>query len=102
MLLWFFSAASLQAATITAAWDANPETDIAGYKLSYGTQSGTYTTTIDVGNVTSAPVTLNPGQYFFAVQAYNTSGQISPYSTEVAYLISAGTSPTISSLTPIS
>src|SRR6266576_1698458 len=70
MLVWFLSAVSLQAATVTATWNANSETDIAGYKLSYGTQSGTYTTTIDVGNVTSASVTLNPGQYFFAVQAY--------------------------------
>ena len=52
----------------------------------YGTQSGVYTTTIDVGNVTSWPLTLTPGQrYFFVVQAYNTSSLLSAYSAEVVY-----------------
>src|SRR5215470_6981626 len=67
------SASGLQAATVL--WDPNPESDIAGYKLSYGTQSGVYTTSIDVGNVTTYPLTLTPGvRYFVVLQAYNTSG----------------------------
>ena len=71
--------ASAQAAT-TLVWDPNPEPDIAGYKVSYGTQTGVYTTTIDVGKVTSWPVTsLTPGQrYFLAVRAYNTALLLSP------------------------
>src|SRR5689334_17386917 len=65
------TASALQAATVQ--WDANPEPDIAGYKLSYGTQTGVYTTAIDVGNVTTYSVTLTPGtRYFFVLQAYNT------------------------------
>jgi hypothetical protein len=43
------TASALQAATVQ--WNPNPESDIAGYKLSYGTQSGVYTTSIDTGNV---------------------------------------------------
>src|SRR5439155_137620 len=62
-------------------------------------QSGVYTTTIDVGNVTSWTLTLSPGAYFFVVQAYDTGGLISPFSTEVPHTI-VSTSPTISSLTP--
>src|SRR5437016_9736375 len=79
------TASTLHAATATATWDPNPEPDLAGYKLSYGTQSGVYTTVIDVGNVTTWAITsLTAGQrYFFAVQAYNTSSSLSPYSTEV-------------------
>src|SRR5437868_4599275 len=66
LLAW---AATASAATVTATWDPNPESGIAGYVLSYGTQSGVYTTTVDVGNVTSWPLSLSPGQYYFAVRA---------------------------------
>jgi hypothetical protein len=41
----------LHAATVTAMWNPNPEPNIAGYKVSYGTTSGSYTTTVDVGKV---------------------------------------------------
>src|SRR5579863_3487405 len=60
----------------TATWQANPETDIAGYILSYGTQPGVHPTSTDVGNVTTWQITgLTPGQtYYFILQAYNTSG----------------------------
>src|SRR5438445_26476 len=94
------TASTLRAATVTAMWDPNTESDLAGYKLSYGLQSGVYTTTIDVGNVTSWPLTLTDGlRYYFAVQAYNTSGAISPFSAEVFADIGP---PTIASLSPTS
>src|SRR4051794_28118341 len=53
IVLTLWAAPAFAAVTVTATWDANTESDIAGYKLSYGTQSGVYTTTLDVGNVTS-------------------------------------------------
>ncbi len=61
---------------VTLAWDPNPESDIAGYIISYGMSSRQYTTRIDVGNTTrwvfSQP---DPTKvYFLAVQAYNTAG----------------------------
>ena len=96
------SASVLHAATITAMWNANSETDLAGYKLSYGTQTGVYTTTVDVGNVTSRPLTLAGGQrYYFAVRAYNMSAMISPYSAEVFFDVPM-TTPSITSLSPTS
>jgi IPT/TIG domain-containing protein len=94
---------TLHAATATASWNPNPEADIAGYKLSYGTQSGVYTTVIDVGNVTGWSVTLTAGQrYFFAVQAYNTSSLLSAYSAEAIDDVPAVSPPSIASLTPTS
>ncbi len=90
------------AASATATWNANTESDIAGYRLSYGTQSGSYTTVVDVGKVTSYVVTnLTPGTtYYFAVQAYDTSGLVSGYSTEVSFTATAATPPTITSVSP--
>ncbi len=77
-------AAAADAAPLTLAWDPNPEPNITGYRLSFGTTSGQYTTTIDVGNITTYTLTsLLPGTYYFALQAYNAAGT-SPYSNEVS------------------
>jgi lysophospholipase L1-like esterase len=66
---------------VTITWNSLSaiESTINGYKVKYGTTSGTYTTTTDVGNVTSRNITaLNPGQlYYFSVSAYdNDTGTI--------------------------
>ena len=84
-------------------WNPIPESDIAGYKLSYGTQTGVYTTSVDVGNVTTWTLTLTPGtRYFVVVQAYNTGGLYSPYSPEVVYDAPPAPTPTLTSLSPTS
>jgi len=78
--------------TIRLAWDANSEDDLAGYKVYYGTASGAYTNSKDVGMATQSNSTvyyalegLTPGQiYFIAVTAYNTSGSESDFSNEVS------------------
>ena len=94
-------ASSVCAATMTAAWNANPELDVAGYKLSYGTASGSYTTTIDVGTVTSYVLTVTGGQtYYFVVQAYDSVGRLSANSAETSLAIAA--SGPISSISPAS
>jgi hypothetical protein len=74
------------AGDVKLAWDANTDSDLAGYKVYYGTASGTYQSNIDVGNVTSYTVTgLGDGLlYFFAVTAYGTSSGESGYSNEVS------------------
>ena len=80
-------ATSAQSVTVTLVWDPNPEPDIAGYKLHYGVAPGPYTQEIDVGNLTTHPVSdLQEGTlYVFAVKAYNTAGVESPFSTQVFY-----------------
>ena len=94
------SASALHAATAT--WNPNPEPDIAGYILSYGTQPGVHPTSINVGNVTTWQLTtLTPGQtYYFVVQAYNTSALTSLPSTEVVFTAPViGPPPTAPTLT---
>ena len=83
----------LVAADVTLAWDRNPESDIAGYRLYYGTVSRSYTQVVDVGNVVQRTLTgLAQGTYFFAVSAYNSSGLESGFSNEVAArLLDGGT-----------
>jgi hypothetical protein len=47
------------AQSVTVAWDANTEPTLSGYVVLYGTSSGIYPYSIDVGNVTSKQVTAN-------------------------------------------
>jgi IPT/TIG domain len=93
----------LQAAPVSLAWDRNSESDIAGYVVSYGSQSGTYTTSIDVGNVITSTVDLPAGQRSFViVQAYNTSSQMSLRSIEIVVDLGTTPAPSITGLSPTS
>lgn len=73
--------------SVTLAWDANPEPDIAGYKVYWGTTSGEYTDTLEVPGADPEPqVTVEdiPTRLtYFVVTAYNTDGLESEYSNEV-------------------
>lgn len=65
--------------------DASALTDLAGYKVYYGTSAGIYTNSVDVGAVTSYQVTDldNTVQYHFAISAYDSSGNESAPSEEI-------------------
>jgi hypothetical protein len=75
------------ASGLTVKWSPNPESDIAGYKVHYGTYSEDLTEILDVGNATScvldrlAPET----KYYFAVVAYNTVGLHSALSDRITF-----------------
>ena len=75
----------VMAASVTLAWDSNTEPDLAGYKVYYGTSSRVYGTPIILGLTTTTTLMgIVPGvKYYFAVTAYNASGQESGYSNEV-------------------
>jgi hypothetical protein len=95
--------ATLSAQTLM--WNANTESNVGGYIVQYGTQSGSPSTSIDVGNVTSRAITgLTAGTtYYFQVIAYTTTGVRSAPSTQITYTVPGGTAgPTISSLSPTS
>lgn len=65
--------------------DGTPLTDLAGYKIYYGTVSGTYTKNLDVGNVNTFVITgLPTGTYYFVATAYNMAKFESGYSNEVS------------------
>lgn len=87
--LFLVSSALAQDATIRVIWDANQEPDLAGYKIYYGQQSRNYTTTVNPGNATEVDISnLDRGTtYFFAVTAYDQSGNESDFSQEVSILI---------------
>jgi len=73
----FIAVARVAAAgQVVLAWDANKEPDIAGYIVQYGTVATPFTTSVNVGNVTTWTFTSPaPGTaYAFRVIAYNTTG----------------------------
>ena len=74
-------------ATVTLAWDANTEADMAGYKIHYGTISHNYSHSIDVGNVTQYTLTdLGDGvTYYLAATAYDLDTNESAYSVELVH-----------------
>jgi hypothetical protein len=76
-------------ATVTLAWDANTETDLAGYKIYYGTGSGDYLEPIDVGNTTQYTHTgfAEGVTYYIAVTAYDVDNNESAYSAELVHTI---------------
>lgn len=81
--------------SVTLTWDApttntdgTPLTDLAGYIVYYGTSSNNYTNSVNIGNSTGAVISnLSPGTWYFAVTAYDTSGNKSSFSNEVSTTI---------------
>lgn len=87
------------AGEMSIAWDPVSDSDLAGYKVYYGTSPGSYTETKDVGNTTSTTLTgLDPCTvYYVAVKAYDTEGLESEgYSNEISGL----PRPVVASVTP--
>ena len=86
----FFIAAPATAADVTFEWDANTEPDLAGYKLYSGNESGVYdpATVVDVGKVTTHVLSnVADGKWFWALTAYDASGNESKKSNEVSMTI---------------
>lgn len=82
---------SANAAKIQASWNANTESDLAGYKLYYGTSKDKLSNVIDVGKVTSytSPDLAAGDTYYFAVSAYDASGNESELSDIVGITVPA-------------
>jgi Big-like domain-containing protein/fibronectin type III domain protein len=83
---------SVFAQSVNLAWDPKTDSGLAGYKIYQGTSSRNYSTSINVGNVTSYTVAgLNSGTYYFAVTAYYTSGTETGFSNEVSTTVTTTT-----------
>lgn len=77
--------AAAQTVPVTLAWDANSESDLAGYVLSYGRRPRQYTGSVTVGLVTEHTIQLDANvTFYFVVKALNTRGVTSLPSNEVA------------------
>jgi Malectin domain/Bacterial TSP3 repeat len=96
MLAVVLMAVHVHAAQVSLSWNA-PTTnqdgtslnDLAGYKVYYGFAPQSYDVTTDVGLTTSAVISgLEDGRtYYFAVTAYDTSGNQSVFSVEAPHSI---------------
>jgi Fibronectin type III domain len=79
--------------TVSLSWvpptqnsDGSPITNLAGYKIHYGTSSSDYTATVAVDNAGLTRYVidnLKSGTYYFAITAYNAQGLESPLSGEI-------------------
>jgi hypothetical protein len=91
-----FQSAWAATAIIRLAWDANTASNIAGYRIYFGTSSRTgtdpnacglcgYSKMVDVGNVTTyrIPGLIQRKTYYISATAYDTSGNESTFSNEV-------------------
>jgi hypothetical protein len=72
---------------VTLAWNASTSSDVQGYKLYYGTESGSYKYVKDVGKSTEDTLTDLAGsvRYYCAVTAYS-SGAESGFSNEISFV----------------
>jgi hypothetical protein len=93
-IVWLAAVLPLEAATLT--WDASSGPNVAGYRVSYGTQPGVHSTQVDVGNVLTFNLAAPPpGQtYYVVVEAYSENGN-SPKSNEVVLSSTTNQPPTL-------
>jgi hypothetical protein len=89
------------AVSLTLQWDPASDGVTVGYVVLYGTASGSYSNQVNVGGTNSYTFTnlANGTTYYFAVQAYDASGDMSTPSAEVSATTAAAVAPTVSSLT---
>ena len=86
-IISFGMSSGSEASTVGLQWDPNSEPGVSGYKLYYSAEPSTLeeSTPVDVHQQTNATISgLDPGKsYRFAVKAYNSAGQESPFSNIV-------------------
>jgi len=90
-------AGETSASTVSLAWtpptvndDGSTLTDLSGYKIHYGTESGNYSQSVDVANpgLTRYELSSLPkGQIFIAMTAVNAAGAQSEFSPEVSVTV---------------
>jgi hypothetical protein len=95
VLVSFQKAAAQSAVKVT--WLANSETDLEGYKVFMGTKPASLVLadTVTAGTESRLSGLAPATTYYFAVQAYNTSGLVSALSTAVAFTTAPVFSPEI-------
>ncbi len=80
------AALAAETTTIKLGWNENPERNVTGYILMYGTDSGRYTSKIATSeNWAKVPGIEEGKTYYFVVLARNRAGLLSPRSREITY-----------------
>ena len=95
ILLLLFSNLFAEGRSVVLSWDSNTESDLAGYRVYYGTSSKNYDTTFSPGKVTSVviPDLAKDKRWYFVVTAYDFSGNESDFSDEVDIKVTDTTPP---------
>ena len=85
------------AKTVTLSWQPPTEntngtsiSNLSGYRIYYGESPGNYTTSIQVANpglTTYVVENLPPGQYYFSMTSYTSSGAESGFTAEVSTIV---------------
>lgn len=95
---------ALATQSVTLFWHPSADTNVAGYRIYYGTVSQNYTNVVTVGNVTNAAITgLADGTtYYFAATTTDAFGDESAFSNEASFSTAAAAvvnqPPTLNSL----
>ena len=92
LVLLHLTTINSHAAQVTLEWDAVNHPLLGGYMVYYGTYSGDYDDSVDVGNWTSVTFAeLEEDEtYYFAVTAYSVYEEESEYSNEVCLNCATG------------
>ena len=88
-LVWFLQLPARADQSVTLNWNPSVATNVAGYKIYFGTASLDYTNSVVVGNATNATISgLVAGRtYYFAATTYDDVGDESDYSGEASYTV---------------
>jgi len=92
---------NLAAGSLSASWSPVSDSRVAGYKIKYGTQSGSYSQFVDVGNSTNyiVPNLTEGTTYFFRVAAYDSNRVEGTPSVEVSAVVLKVSNIGVSSIT---
>ncbi len=91
--------------SVSLQWNANSDTNTAGYYLYFGNSSTNFSNKIDVGNNTMATITGLTGKsavYYFAATAYNSNRMESPPSNQAQFTTSSNSGPTLAAIPSVS
>ncbi len=106
ILTTLISISSLDAGSVTLAWDPSPDASVVAYKVYYGPSSRSYTNSIQVGNVTNASIAglMEGATYYFGATALDNSGLESDFSNETVFTVPVppgNQSPTLNTLASV-
>ena len=75
--------------SIQLSWTPAVSTNVAGYKIYYGTQSLSYSNSVSAGNTTNVTISgFSPGTtYYFSATTYDSTGNESSFSSQTSYTV---------------
>ena len=111
LAIWLLTSPAFAAVqNCTFVWNARTDADLAGYKISWGTTSGTYPNVVTLGTVTTTTCAAlgmtSAGTYYAVINAFDTSNQAGANSPQISVTLAtvapAPTAPTITTFSPSS